>query len=179
IAIRTTLGAPELVSVDPNQLSQVLLNLVANARDAMPEGGALAVETSCAVLPRELGEPRLHTRIRVRDSGHGMDETTRSRIFEPFFTTKGNRGTGLGLATAFGTIRQSGGHITVDSAPGRGATFDLYLPLVDVSLPPDAPSSRVPVAGARADARRILVVDDDTGVRKMIVRALQNAGYET
>src|SRR5688572_22529102 len=113
------------VMVDPVQLDQVLLNLVLNARDAMPEGGNLTIETHA-----ENGQ----TVLTVSDSGTGMDEATRARIFEPFFTTKGLAGTGLGLPTVYGIVKQSGGAVTCDSIPGRGTTFRVFLPAVE-SLP--------------------------------------------
>ena len=112
------------VMVDPVQLDQVLLNLVLNARDAMPKGGTLTIETHA-----EDGQVVLT----VSDSGTGMDAETRARIFEPFFTTKGLAGTGLGLPTVYGIVKQSGGVVTCDSVPGRGTTFRVFLPAVDSS----------------------------------------------
>ncbi|HET9452784.1 MAG TPA: ATP-binding protein [Gemmatimonadaceae bacterium] len=122
---RRIAGATPAVAADLGQMEQVLLNLVANARDAMPAGGR--IDITLAPVPRADG--RSHARLVVSDTGHGMDEETRSRLFEPFYTTKApNRGTGLGLATVYGIVEQSRGTITVDSAPGRGATFTIDLP---------------------------------------------------
>jgi signal transduction histidine kinase len=116
------------------QLNQVLLNLAVNARDAMPEGGRLAIavapwEAEGAREERPAVEPGRYCRIAVSDTGTGIDEATRARIFEPFFTTKGvGRGTGLGLATAYGIVKQAGGHVFVDSRVGEGTTFEILLP---------------------------------------------------
>jgi signal transduction histidine kinase len=122
------------VLADQTQLTQVLLNLVINARDAMPDGGVLRVATHPRLLgpedARRLGEvrPGAYVRLSVSDSGVGMDIETQRRAFEPFFTTKGQAGTGLGLATVYGIVRQSGGHVEIESAPGQGATFHVWLP---------------------------------------------------
>ncbi len=164
------------VFVDPQQLAQVLVNLAVNARDAMPEGGRLTIETDEAELPPDLpGERVPHVRLRVRDTGVGMDAATLSRIFEPFFTTKGSLGTGLGLSMVFGIVTQSGGHIRADSRPGHGTTFEVYLPIGD-----RAPVRRPPPARMSApsgDGAVVLVVEDDPAVRRMIVRILERAGY--
>jgi signal transduction histidine kinase len=137
VRIDTSLSADTpLIRVDPGQLEQVVMNLAINASDAMPEGGRLAIETAGEELSngnrpdRELS-PGLYARIRVSDTGHGMDSETQAQIFEPFFTTKEpGRGTGLGLSTVFGIIKQSNGTVVVDSTPGSGSLFTVYLPAV-------------------------------------------------
>jgi PAS domain S-box-containing protein len=127
-----------LIRVDPGQLEQVAMNLAINAADAMPEGGALTIATSSRIMPDELLRrhadlrPGLYAIVEVRDTGHGMDAETLAQIFEPFFTTKEpGRGTGLGLSTVYGIVKQSDGHIEVTSAPGAGTVFTVYFPAVD------------------------------------------------
>jgi two-component system, cell cycle sensor histidine kinase and response regulator CckA len=168
----------ERVKVDPGQFEQVLMNLAVNARDAMPDGGTLVVETRNAVA--EPGDdtrpPGRYVRLTVRDTGHGMDEATRARIFEPFFTTKEvGQGTGLGLAIVDSVVRQSGGSVEVRSALGRGTAFDIYVPAVQE--PGEAagkPPSRFPTSRG---TETVLLVDDDEEVRAMIGYVLRSAGY--
>jgi CheY-like chemotaxis protein len=164
--------------VDVGQLEQVLLNLALNARDAMPKGGALTISTANAEEPLRPGEPpRPTVMLTVQDTGAGMDEATQQRIFEPFFTTKGiGKGTGLGLATVFGVVEQSGGRISLVSEVGRGTTFVIHLPQCDEQ--PAAP--RVSVRPVQTNVHRtetILLVEDEAQVRKLIRSVLSGAGY--
>ena len=171
-----------LVEVDTNQFGQVLVNLALNARDAMPIGGALTLETQNVELDeqycRGLAEvrPGLYVMLAVSDTGVGMDEKTKSHIFEPFFTTKEpGKGTGLGLATVYGIVKQSDGHISVYSEPGAGSTFKVYLPRVDKPAKERANSPRLP--GSVAGHETVLVVEDETAVRGLVRRALESQGY--
>jgi PAS domain S-box-containing protein len=170
------------VRADPAQLRQVVMNLVLNARDAMPGGGRLSIETSARVLDERLDEARLdlapgsYVVLEVSDSGAGMDDATRERIFEPFFTTKDpGKGTGLGLSTVYGIVKQSGGSIWVYSEPGRGTTFKVYLPRQG-GVAPVAPSrpAEVPVAAAVAT---LLLVEDHEQVRTLVHMVLESQGY--
>jgi two-component system cell cycle sensor histidine kinase/response regulator CckA len=186
IALVTDLGAGlESVRADPNQIEQVIVNLSVNARDAMPDGGMLTLGTSHvdvdeAEADRNLGlRPGQYVVLTVADTGVGMTREIRERIFEPFFTTKGpGRGTGLGLATVFGIVKQSGGYIAVSSAAGRGTTFQVFLP-PSATVPGEA-SPRVaanPTAIAPGTGR-ILVAEDDPAVRTLAVLVLARAGYD-
>jgi CheY-like chemotaxis protein len=172
------------VRVDPGQLEQVLINLTLNARDAMQEGGRLTIETMNVVLdpsyvaakPVETLKPGEYAALIVTDTGHGMDRETLGRIFEPFFTTKGvGQGTGLGLSTAYGIVKQTGGFIWAYSEAGLGTTFKLYFPLVadDAEVPeaPDAPPSAGP-------HEVILIAEDEAMVRDIMARTLRESGYE-
>jgi len=178
-------GVPRRVRVDPVQLEQVILNLAINAREAMPRGGTVAIRTSgVAVGPGHripgvaLGE---YAVLSVRDTGVGMDDETRARIFEPFFTTKGrSKGTGLGLATSYGIIRQAGGHILVDSRPGEGSVFRILLPVTDLPvdglLPLHSDEEKEESAGP-TPAGTLLVVEDEAVVRDLAVKVLTERGY--
>ena len=171
------------VLVDRSHLEQVILNLVVNARDAMPRGGTLAITTRNAVLDDAWcrdhvgAKPGPHAALSVSDTGVGMDEATRSRVFEPFFTTKGiGKGTGLGLATSYGIVQQSGGTIWAASEVGSGSTFDVYLPL---TAEPDATPAPPPPAAPPAPRHgAVLLVEDDAQVRAVTHKALELAGFE-
>ncbi|HEX8679890.1 MAG TPA: ATP-binding protein [Chthoniobacterales bacterium] len=185
-SIRITMESSDAeprVRADPSQLEQVLLNLAVNARDAMPGGGTLRIATrNVALTSAEISahalevEPGEYIALIVSDTGSGMDEETRSRIFEPFFTTKGpGKGTGLGLSTVYGIVKQSGGGITVDSAPGQGCTFSIYLPATTSEL--DAPEPE-PVATDNRGTETVLVVEDEEVVRQLICTSLSDIGYD-
>jgi PAS domain S-box-containing protein len=173
---------PATVLADPGRLEQVLLNLVVNARDAMPKGGLLTITTSvvdldAAYVARQVGAAQgRHVRLEVRDTGTGMTEDTKRRLFEPFFTTKpAGVGTGLGLATCYGVVRQAGGHLTVETQPGAGTTFCVYLPVASEEA---IALSAAPRARARqGGSETILVAEDDLGVRRVLLRTLRALGY--
>jgi len=170
------------VKADPGQIEQVLLNLVVNARDAMPGGGKLLVETSNLTLDAAAAHrmpslrPGAYAVLSVSDTGVGMDTETQSHIFEPFFTTKEQgKGTGLGLATVYGIVQQSGGHVTVYSQPGQGATFRVYLPCV--AEPADRGSGVRPRPAMPKGSETILLAEDETEVRELVREALRRGGY--
>jgi two-component system cell cycle sensor histidine kinase/response regulator CckA len=162
------------ISADPTQLEQVLLNLVLNARDAMPAGGKVRLATrNLPGIPRAAGAQVLLT---VEDNGIGMPEETRARVFEPFFTTKEvGRGSGLGLPVVFGIVQQSGGHIELESEPGRGAKFRIYLPRTDAALA--ARGSEPGEVAVERGTGTVLVVEDEERIRTLACAALESAGY--
>jgi two-component system cell cycle sensor histidine kinase/response regulator CckA len=171
------------VTADAGQVHQIVLNLALNARDAMPQGGKLILETQNVAFEEDLAQqhpsitPGSYVMLAVSDNGCGMDQETLSHIFEPFFTTKEpTKGTGLGLSTVYGIVKQSGGSIFVYSEPGNGATFKIYLPRID------QPVSRSREQGAESETLRgsetVLVVEDEEVVRKLIDQALRKYGYE-
>jgi len=183
IDLRLELGADlGRVSADPSQIEQVLMNLVVNARDAMPRGGTLTIETAnmaldAAYTGRHIAvKPGPYVLLAVSDNGAGMDEATQARLFEPFFTTKGvGRGTGLGLSTVFGIVKQSGGSLDVYSQPGHGSAFKIYLPRIDQPVALETEVSRLPL---RAGTETILLVEDDDMVRNLVRETLERSGYK-
>ena len=174
----SALGA---VRADPGQIEQVILNLVVNASDAMPDGGALTIRTSNVVLAEpeaaDVGAPPgAYVMLAVSDDGVGMDAETRARVFEPFFTTKGiGKGTGLGLSTVLGIVRQTGGAIRLESAPGRGTSFEVYLPRTSgAAATMTAPGL---VTTSLRGTETVLVVEDEENVRALVRTILRRAGY--
>jgi CheY-like chemotaxis protein len=179
-----TLAGPALgrVKADPSQIEQVIMNLAVNARDAMPQGGKLTIEIANVDLDEDFARSHVPTKpgryvmLALSDTGIGMDAETRARIFEPFFTTKEKgKGTGLGLAMVYGVVKQSGGYIWVDSEPGRGATFKVYLPLAEV----DAEAAELPLVriGMPQGSETVLVVEDEAAVRWLVRGVLESTGY--
>ncbi len=164
--------------LDPGQFQQVMINLISNARDAMPDGGLLTITTeNVAVSMGVEGIPEGdYVRLSVADNGVGMDEYSRKRIFEPFYTTKEHTsGTGLGLATVHGIVTDSDGHILVDSTPGKGSCFHLYFPRVD--RPAETVTDQEPAAVPQKGTETVLVVDDDEQVRRFVQKGLSSLGY--
>ena len=184
--VALTSALPEVWPVhgDVGQIEQVLVNLAVNARDAMPEGGSLRIELSNVVFGDESGThhatltPGRYVQLSVADTGCGMDQETAARIFEPFFTTKEvGRGTGLGLAMAYGVVEQAGGAIDVDTAVGRGTIFRLYFPKASDTTPASESDAPPPVSTPLCGSETILLVEDDHHVNALVNRALTRAGY--
>lgn len=183
----TTAYAPGIrsIKVDPAQLEQVIMNLTVNAVDAMPEGGSLSIETANTRLDetycrqyRDV-EPGDYVVLSVIDTGYGMNKKTKEYLFDPFFTTKDvGKGTGLGLSTVYGIVKQSGGHIWFDSAPGKGSTFKIYFPVVDENGEKDVEEENKAKAGVEKKKELLLVVEDEDELRDVMVRVLQGFGYK-
>ncbi|MDR3721105.1 MAG: ATP-binding protein [Candidatus Acidoferrales bacterium] len=170
------------VKADTGQIEQVLLNLAVNASDAMPRGGKLVIETKNVVVnpdaakSRPTVEPGYYVMLAVTDTGHGMTPETKARIFEPFFTTKEQgKGTGLGLATVYGVVKQSGGFIWVDSTPGSGSRFEVYLPRVEQNITPNPQEELAPPRSSAVGT--VLLAEDEEGVRTLAFEFLTAAGY--
>jgi two-component system, cell cycle sensor histidine kinase and response regulator CckA len=176
-------AADATIEADRGRIEQVIVNLAVNARDAMPDGGRLSIEVTAPEIDDDYARTRLSLRagnyvvIAVSDTGHGIDPDDQTHIFEPFFTTKpAGEGTGLGLSTVFGVVRQTGGTISVYSEPGHGSTFRIYLPRVEEPTSAetaDGDASAVPTASAAT----VLVIDDEPPVRRIIERLLTRRGY--
>jgi len=170
-----------MINADPSQIEQVLMNLAINARDAMPKGGRIVIETSNVEIDETLArqhpstKPGRHVMLSVSDTGSGMDRQTQSRIFEPFFTTKPTgQGTGLGLSTVFGIVKQSGGAITVYSEPGAGSTFRIYFPRSDQ---PAVANQEMKAQCPHKGNETILLVDDARPLRELMRQLLEDSGY--
>jgi two-component system, cell cycle sensor histidine kinase and response regulator CckA len=174
--------AMAIVEIDPGQLDQIVVNLAVNARDAMPRGGKLIIESAVFNIDETFASEHSMTMGRyvmlaVSDNGTGMDEATRSRIFEPFFTTKETgKGSGLGLATVYGIVTQAGGHIWVYSEPGQGSTFKIYLPSADHKLGVE-PEGHAEALPPRREGITILLAEDDATMRKLTRKMLEEHGY--
>jgi two-component system cell cycle sensor histidine kinase/response regulator CckA len=171
------------VKTDPGQLEQVIMNIVVNGRDAMPQGGKLTIETCNFELDEEPARahpgfrPGPYVLLAITDTGSGMDAETKSHLFEPFFTTKDpGKGTGLGLATAYGIVTQSGGSVSVYSEPHRGTTVKIYLPRVEEAIAEEQPE--LESAATLLGSETVLLVEDEARVRKLICEVLTMKGYQ-
>ena len=181
-----TSSAPDLglVKADRSQIEQVILNLAVNARDAMPQGGRLTIETANVELdasyshPPAVLSPGKYVMLAVTDNGCGMDAETQAHVFEPFFTTKEKgKGTGLGLATVYGVVKQSGGYVWVYSEPGRGTSFKIYLPRIEEKVVPGSRDGKIDARPAERGSETILLVEDEKGVRELAREYLTSTGY--
>ncbi len=178
---------PRVIYVDPGQIEQILMNLVLNARDAMPQGGALTIETTSVVVEGHSAPPRLgnepvpsgrYLMLSVVDTGHGMDAATLQRMWEPFFTTKPvGQGTGLGLAAVYGTVRQSGGFVWADSTRGQGTVVKVYWPEIPLAEEVPEVGQMLPAPAVHRGSETVLVVDDEPLLRALAVRTLTTVGY--
>ena len=183
VDLRTALAVDlAKVKADPGQMEQVVMNLILNARDAMPTGGCIRIETANGVMDQETAD--LHdmeagpfVRLAISDTGHGIDGETSAHLFEPFFTTKARgKGTGLGLSTVHHIVKQSGGGVWVRSAPGQGATFTICLPRAHGTAEHTEPVLAANAAGAGTEA--VLLVEDEDGVRRLLSHVLRRRGYQ-
>lgn len=181
-----TSSAPDLglIKADRSQIEQVILNLAVNARDAMPQGGRLTIETANVELdasyshPPAVLSPGRYVMLAVTDNGCGMDTETQAHVFEPFFTTKEKgKGTGLGLATVYGVVKQSGGYVWVYSEPGRGTSFKIYLPRIEEKVAPAGRDGMDQVQAPQRGSETILLVEDEKGVRELAREFLTSSGY--
>jgi len=171
------------IKADSGQIEQVILNLAVNARDAMPRGGRMTIETANVTLDQSYArfhppvKPGEYVMLALSDTGHGMDPETQNHIFEPFFTTKGTRGTGLGLSTVYGIVKQSGGYIYVFSEPESGTTFKIYLPCAKEATETTAAAKprRVPIQPQAVGT--VLLVEDEANLRRLSLESLQRQGY--
>jgi CheY-like chemotaxis protein len=172
-----------MITTDPGQMEQVIFNLAVNSRDAMPVGGKLILETENVYLDEEYArnhvsvKPGNYVRLSVSDTGRGMTQEVKDRVFEPFFTTKEkDRGTGLGLSTAYGIVKQSGGNIWVYSEPGKGTTFKIYLPRVDEAV--EELEEKKYLETIPRGSETVLVVEDEEVVRRLALLVLKKQGYK-
>jgi CheY-like chemotaxis protein len=170
------------VKADPGHAGQIIMNLVVNARDAMPQGGRLTVKTARVDLqtsyPARFGPvpPGVYVMLMVRDTGVGMDATVQTHVFEPFFTTKkSGKGTGLGLSTVYGIVKQCGGYLDLKSEPGTGSTFSVYLPRLEAMVEP--PKARIPVTASCRGEETVLLVEDEDVLRSLLAKFLRLHGY--
>ena len=184
VELSTSAHGHNRVVGDPVQIEQIILNLAVNARDAMPRGGKLTIRTSPVQIVADAGDshPTLpagrYVKMEVSDTGFGMDRATAARVFEPFFTTKpAGKGTGLGLSTAYGIVKQSQGHIAVASVPGKGTTFEVYLPRTEEEVTPVILATSAHRVVPPAATETVLVVEDDDMVRGLATYVLRRAGY--
>jgi two-component system cell cycle sensor histidine kinase/response regulator CckA len=173
---------PGVVKADPGQMGQIVMNLVVNARDAMPHGGRLTLKTALLEFKDKrhtrfgLAPPGAYVMLVVQDTGVGMNEATQTHVFEPFFTTKEQgRGTGLGLSTVYGIVKQSGGYLNLESSPGAGSTFTIYLPRLEATVAP--PKAKIPITASFQGEETVLLVEDEDMLRGLLAKFLRVYGY--
>jgi PAS domain S-box-containing protein len=172
----------EAVKADPGQVGQIVMNLVVNARDAMPQGGRLTLKTAALEFKKSRytrfgpAPPGAYVRLEVQDTGVGMDEATQAHVFEPFFTTKEiGKGTGLGLSTVYGIVKQSGGYLDLESSPGAGSTFTVYLPRLEAMV--ERPKAKIPITDSFQGEETVLLVEDEDMLRGLLAKFLRLYGY--